>query len=67
MKSKLLIYLHPARLAKGANCSMRLESEIRKLSTLEQRFVHGRWRIIKIYIRGKLHEIVVKHKDDDNI
>lgn len=39
---------------------MKLESEVRRLSFLEQHFTDGRWKIIKIYVRGELHEIVVK-------
>jgi len=42
---------------------MRLESEIRKSYTLEQHYVHGRWKIIKIYVRGKLREIIVRSRD----
>ena len=31
---------------------MRLESEVRKFPKLERHFVHGKWRIIKVYVRG---------------
>jgi len=43
---------------------MRLESEVRKYSTLEQRFVHGKWRITKVYVYGALREIIVKSRED---
>lgn len=43
---------------------MRLESEVRRSSTLEQHFVHGRWKIVKIYVRGELREIIVKRRDE---
>jgi hypothetical protein len=43
---------------------MRLESENRRSSTLEQHFVHGKWRIIKVYVHGKLSEIIVQRKED---
>ncbi len=43
---------------------MRLESEVRWASILEQHYVHGRWKIIKVYVKGDLHEIVVKLRDD---
>jgi len=39
---------------------MRLESEKRYLSTLEQHFVEGKWKIIKVYVRGELHEMTVR-------
>jgi len=42
---------------------MRIESEVRSSSTLEQHFVHGRWKIIRIYVRGVLKEIVVKRRE----
>jgi hypothetical protein len=38
---------------------MRLESEARKLSVLEQHYIHGKWKIVKIYVKGKLREIIV--------
>ena len=50
--------------AKGEDREMRLESETRKLSTLEQHFVHGRWEIVRIYVRGVLREIQVKYRDE---
>ena len=31
---------------------------------LEQRYTHGNWRIIKIYVKGELREIIVNHKED---
>ena len=43
---------------------MRLESENRGSSTLEQHFVHGMWRITKIYVHGKLSEIIVERRED---
>ena len=42
--------------------ALRLEYEVRKAVLLEQHFVHGDWRIVKIYLRGKLQEIVVRRK-----
>ncbi len=42
---------------------MRLESEVRRYSTLEQHFIHGRWAIVKIFVKGELREIVVKHRE----
>ena len=47
----------------GANGPMRLESEVRRSEVLEQHFVHGKWAIVKVYIRGELREIVVKVRD----
>lgn len=49
---------------KGANPPMRLESEVRRSSTLEQHFVHGRWTIIKLYVKRELREIVVRRRDE---
>jgi hypothetical protein len=40
---------------------MRLESEARKAAVLEQHYVHGKWRIVKIYVKGQLREIIVHH------
>jgi hypothetical protein len=45
---------------------MRLEAEVRRSSILEQHFVHGKWKIVRIYIRGVLREIVVKRKEDQS-
>jgi hypothetical protein len=42
---------------------MHLEFEVRKAASLEQHFVHGRWDIIKIYIRGELREIIVRSRE----
>jgi hypothetical protein len=42
---------------------LHLESEIRKFSTLEQHFVHGKWRIVKVFVGGELHEIIVRHRE----
>jgi hypothetical protein len=39
---------------------MRLESEVRRPPVTEQRYVHGKWRIVKIYFKGELSEIIVK-------
>ena len=42
---------------------MRLEYEVRKAAILEQHFVHGDWRITKIFTRNKLDRIIVnRHK-----
>jgi len=49
--------------AKGANGPMRLESEVRRSTILEQHFVHGRWNIIKIYVKGELREIIVTSRE----
>jgi len=43
---------------------MRLESEARKEGLLEQRYTHGKWRIIKIYVKGELREIIVNHREE---
>jgi len=43
---------------------MRLESEVRRLDVTEQRYVHGKWRIVKIYFKGKLREIVVNRREE---
>jgi hypothetical protein len=43
---------------------MRLESEVRRSSILEQHYVHGRWRIIKVYVKGDLREIIVKRREE---
>ena len=40
---------------------MRLESEIRSPYITEKRYVHGKWRIVKIYFKGQLKEIIVNH------
>jgi len=50
----------------GANGPMRLESEVRKSEVLEQHFVHGKWAIVKVYIRGELREIVVRSREGHN-
>ncbi|MGA8904255.1 MAG: hypothetical protein WB661_04525 [Candidatus Bathyarchaeia archaeon] len=42
---------------------MRLESEVRRSAILEQHFVHGRWKIIKVYIKGELREIIVRSSE----
>jgi hypothetical protein len=42
---------------------MRLESEVRRSEVLERHFVHGKWAIVKVYIRGELREIVVKIRE----
>jgi len=46
---------------------MRLESEVRRLDVTEQRYVHGKWRIVKIYFKGKLSEIIVNRRDEQSI
>jgi len=43
---------------------MRLESEIRRPSIVEQHFVYGKWRIVRIYVRGVLEEIIVKRREE---
>jgi len=43
---------------------MRLESEARKESLLEQCYTHGKWRIVKIYVKGDLLEIIVNHREE---
>lgn len=48
----------------GANGKLRLESEARRPSVLEQHYVHGKWRIVKIYVRGKLTEIIVNRTEN---
>ncbi|HXZ90557.1 MAG TPA: hypothetical protein VEG61_05795 [Candidatus Dormibacteraeota bacterium] len=45
---------------------MRLESEIRRFCVTEQRYVHGKWRIVKIYFKGKLSEIIVNHREEQS-
>jgi hypothetical protein len=50
--------------ATGANREMHLESEVRKPSILEQRYSHGKWRIVKIFVRGRLSEIIVNHREE---
>jgi hypothetical protein len=47
----------------GAIGNMRLESEARRPSVLEQHYVHGKWRIVKIYVKGKLSEIIVNRTE----
>ena len=42
---------------------MRLEAEVRRLNLLEQRYIHGRWTIVKVYVNGKLREIAVNHRE----
>jgi hypothetical protein len=51
---------------KSEDSELRLESEIRRSSTLEQHFVHGKWEITKIYVNGDLHEIAVKCRDESH-
>ena len=41
-----------------------MEFETRRSSILEQHFVHGKWEIVRIYIRGVLREIQVKCRDE---
>ncbi|HUK50285.1 MAG TPA: hypothetical protein VLV18_04560 [Terriglobales bacterium] len=43
---------------------MRLEYQARRAAILEQHYVHGKWRITKIYVKGKLAEIVVTRLDE---
>jgi hypothetical protein len=50
----------------GANGPMRLESEVRRSEVLEQHFIHGKWAIVKVYIRGELREIVVRNRECHN-
>jgi hypothetical protein len=50
----------------GADGPMRLESEVRKSEVLEQHFVHGKWAIVKVYVRGKLREIMVRNREGHN-
>jgi len=45
---------------------MRLESESRRASVLEEHYIHGRWRIVKIYVKGKLSEIIVNRCESTN-
>jgi len=47
----------------GVSGIMRLESEARKASLVEKHYVHGKWKIIKIYMRGELREIIVKRSE----
>jgi len=30
---------------------------------LEQHYVHGKWEIVRIYVRGVLHEIIVRCRE----
>jgi hypothetical protein len=46
---------------------MRLESEVRRPYVTEQRYVHGKWRIVKIYFKGKLSEIIVNHREEQSV
>lgn len=43
---------------------MRLEAEVRRLNLLEQQYTHGIWRIVKIYVNGKLREIAVNRREE---
>jgi hypothetical protein len=43
---------------------MRLESEVRNPNTLRQSYVHGKWRIVKIYVKGQLREIIVNMREE---
>jgi hypothetical protein len=43
---------------------MRLESEVRRPYITEKRYVHGKWRITKIYFKGQLKEIIVTHLEE---
>lgn len=49
----------------GVLNSMRLESEVRRYSTVEQHYLHGRWVIVKVFVRGELTEIAVKHRQEN--
>jgi hypothetical protein len=42
---------------------MRLESEARRSHIVEQHYVHGKWRIVKIYMNGQLREIIVNCRE----
>jgi len=44
--------------------NMRLESESRRANVLEQRYTHGNWTIVKIFIKGKLCEIIVNRREE---
>ena len=46
---------------------MRLESEVRRPDFTEKRYVHGKWRIVKIYFKGQLREIIVNHLDEHSV
>jgi hypothetical protein len=46
---------------------MHLESEVRTASTLQQHFIHGRWDIVKIYIKGSLNEIIVRRREENKL
>jgi len=46
---------------------MRLESEVHRLNVTEQRYVHGKWKIVKIYFKGKLTEIMVNRREEQSI
>jgi hypothetical protein len=43
---------------------LHLESENRGSHTVKQQFVHGKWHITKIYVHGRLSEIIVERRDD---
>jgi hypothetical protein len=43
---------------------LHLEYEERRATTLEQRYVHGKWRIIKIYVKGELREVIVARREE---
>jgi hypothetical protein len=45
---------------------MRLEAEVRRSEVLEQHYVHGKWAIVKVYIRGELREILVKSREAES-
>jgi len=47
--------------------NMRLESEARRANVLEQRFIHGNWTIVKIFIKGKLCEIIVNRREQQTV
>jgi hypothetical protein len=65
-KSKRLIYYQQVVNCQGAHNPMRLESEVRRSEVLERHYVHGKWVIVKVYIRGELREIVVRSREGDS-
>ncbi|HYB84935.1 MAG TPA: hypothetical protein VED86_06360 [archaeon] len=40
---------------------------MRRSYVTEQHYIHGKWRIVKIYFKGKLSEIIVNRREEQSI
>jgi len=46
---------------------MRLESEVHRPYVTEQQYIHGKWRIVKIFFKGRLSEIIVSQREEQSV